>query len=442
MRKLIFVLTLLASVNIFAQFSFDETDAGVVDGGLGMSWIDGKPYYTFRFRPELSVGKFGMGLDLNLEFNSDGLRTENFNTLSDYLSIIRYVRYGRRYDPYYIRVGALDYASLGYGNVMYMYNNSPSFDARTIGMNFRLDLNSFGLEGVYSDFSQSGVLAVRGFIRPLKWTSAGSIPIIGGLTFGFTYANDMQKYAGVLQGYYDAANDKIIVQEDHGNVQMASIDVGLPIFKNNIVDWSIYYTYTKIMDAGDGQSFGTILGLDLRLVNLKLKFERTLNNAHYLPSYFNATHEIDRYSIIGDSVVTKYALLQTLDESDANGYYGGLMIDVLGAFKIYGSYERMEKVEHSGMLNLYSQITPETAPIVVRAGYSKTHMDKESEMFKLDDRSLFFVEAGYKPYPFLIVSLVYKWTFTPVRGADNTIIDYTPQKKIEPRISFVYPFNM
>jgi hypothetical protein len=444
MRRMKFTLFVLlfTGLNVFGQFTFDETDAGVVDGGLGMSWIDGEPYYTFQFRPEISVGKFGMGLDLNLEFNSDGLRTENFNSFSDYLSVIRYVRYGRRYDPYYIRVGALDYASLGYGNVMYMYNNSPSFDARTIGMNFKLDFDVMGVEGVYSDFSQAGVLAVRGFIRPLKFTSLGSVPIIGGLTFGITYANDMQKYAGVLKGYYDSADDKIIVDEDYGNVQIGSIDVGLPIFKNNVVNWELYYTYTKILDAGDGQSYGTLLGLDFRIVDVKIKFERNINNPQYMPSYFNATHEIDRYKVVGDSVVTKYALLQNLDESGANGYYGGLMIDVLGAFKILGSYQRMDKVDHSGMLNLYSQITPETAPVVVKAGYSKTHIDKESELFKLDDRSLFFVEAGYKPYPFLIVSLVYKWTFTPIRGINDEIIDFEPQKKIEPRISFVYPFNM
>ena len=442
MKRLLVLLILFSSIGIYGQFAFDGTNEGNLDGGIGMSWIDGQPYYTFRFRPEIAVGKFGMGLDLNLEFNSDGLRTENFNTLSDYLSIIRYVRYGRRYDPFYVRVGALDYASLGYGNVMYMYNNSPSFDARTIGMNFKLDFNSIGVEGVYSDFSQAGVLAVRGFVRPLKFTSAGSLPVIGGLTFGLTYANDMQKYAGVLNGYYDSTNDKFVINDDHGNVQIASVDVGLPIVKSSIVDWQLYYTYTKIIDAGEGQAYGTLLGIDLSLVNIKIKFERNLNHPHYMPSYFNATHEIDRYSVINDTLYTKFAALQTLDESGANGYYGGLMIDVLGSFKILGSYQRMEKVEHSGMLNIYSQITPETAPIVLKAGYSKTHIDREAELFKLDDRSLFYVEAGYKPYPFLIVSLMYKWNFTPIRGANNNIIGYEPQKKIEPRVSFVYPFDL
>ena len=76
-----------------------------------------KPYYRVSFRPEISFADFGVGLDLNLDFDSEGkLRTENFNEASDYLSIIRYVRYGLKNDPVFIKVGALDYYTLGHGS--------------------------------------------------------------------------------------------------------------------------------------------------------------------------------------------------------------------------------------------------------------------------------------------------------------------------------------
>ncbi len=79
--------------------------------------------------------------------------------------------------------------------------------------------------------------------------------------------------------------------------------------------------------------------------------------------------------------------------------------------------------------------------MVVRAGYDKTQIATESEIFTLDDRSLLFVEAGYKPYPFMTVSMVYQWTFTPIRGANDVILGYEPQEKIEPRVSFEMPFD-
>lgn len=62
-------------------------------------------------------------------------------------------------------------------------------------------------------------------------------------------------------------------------------------------------------------------------------------------------------------------------------------------------------------------------------------------MFTLDDRSYLYAEVGYKPYPYLLVSMVYSWMFTPVRDADDKITGYAPQKKIEPRVSLVYPLN-
>ena len=41
-------------------------------GGLGINWIDGEPYYRVSFRPEVSFSQVGIGLDLNLDFDSQG----------------------------------------------------------------------------------------------------------------------------------------------------------------------------------------------------------------------------------------------------------------------------------------------------------------------------------------------------------------------------------
>ena len=70
MKKLLLSIILLFAIQTQAQFdNYLNPNEGMLDGGIGMSWIDGQPNYTFRFRPEVSFGKFGAGLDLNLEFN-------------------------------------------------------------------------------------------------------------------------------------------------------------------------------------------------------------------------------------------------------------------------------------------------------------------------------------------------------------------------------------
>ena len=77
----------------------------------------------------------------------------------------------------------------------------------------------------------------------------------------------------------------------------------------------------------------------------------------------------------------------------------------------------------------------------MRAGYDKINIKDEKDLFTLDDRSFLFAELGYKPWPYILVSMVYNWTFSPVRDGKDNIVDYKPQEKIEPRISFIYPFD-
>ena len=110
-------------------------------------------------------------------------------------------------------------------------------------------------------------------------------------------------------------------------------------------------------------------------------------------------------------------------------------------FDVYGSYQRLDKYPKSGELNLRAAFEPEEMPIVLRAGYDKINIQDEKDAFTLDDRSYLFAEAGYKPVEYILVSLLYSWTYTPVRGNDDRIISFEPQKRIEPRISFIYPFK-
>jgi len=444
MKKLLILVMFLFTLQTQAQFDSNlNENEGVLDGGVGMSWIDGQANYSFRLRPELSFGQFGAGLDLNLEFNSDGLRTENFNTASDYLAIIRYLRWGHKNDPVYIRVGALDMTTLGYGNIMYLYNNSPSFDARTIGLEVGLDMDTWGIEAMYGNIAEAGLFGARGFIRPLKFTSAGDIPIIGGIEVGATFTTDLDKKAGYLAGYYDVVEDDYVATSDAGSVQIFSADVGLPIFQTSMTSLELYFTHTQIIDFGSGQAFGALFNFDFTGVSLKVKFERTLNGKQYIPAYFDALYEIDRFRLDDNgALIGKAELLENASLDEMNGWYGGLLLDMMNLFRISGSYQRLDGDNNNGRLNLAAEVDPMGTPLVIRAGYDKTQIASESEIFTLDDRSRLFMEAGYKPYPFMTVSLVYLWTFEPVRGLNETILGYEPQKRIEPRVSFSMPFNM
>lgn len=445
MKKFLVLLVYFISLlPLNAQFFNLHQNEGLLSGGMGVTWIDGQPFYSVRFMPEVAFSNIGVGLDLNLEFNSEGkLRTENFNEFSDYTSVVRYVRYGHKNDPVYARIGALDYATLGHGSILYLYNNSPSYDSRKIGVAFDVDFNQFGFETIYGTFAQAGVAGIRGYIRPLKMTSAGSIPILGNLEFGATFVGDFNENAGVRAGKIDLETQKFVSTIDEGTVTAFGFDVGLPIVRAKIVNLDIYFDYANITGFGSGTATGVILRLNgLGLVDVATRLERRFNGDNYLPSYFNAMYEIERfnYDKTTGHVSSK---IQTLKEIGkvGNGYYGELLIKLLNTFDIIGSYQRLDDFPKSGILHLSTDVSPEGTPFVARAGYDKINIKNEKDLFTLDDRSYLFAELGYKPMPYIIVSMVYNWTFTPERDGDDNIIKYVTQKKIEPRISFVYPFD-
>jgi len=457
MKKFFVIMAvLLFSCSIFAQYNqfeqYPREGKGNLEGGFGLNWIDGQLYYRFHIMPEIALGNFGVGLDLNLDINKSGnIRKEDFNTLSDYLSIIRYVRYGLKHDPVYIKLGALDYYNLGHGSIMYQYNNSPSIDNRKIGLITDIDFGNFGFESIYSTFAEAGVTALRAYVRPLKFSSLADVPIIGNFEVGGTYAVDFNKYSGVVFNEVVPTgpiplpqyNPQQFTEKDKGRMQIVGADIGLPIIKSSMLNLVLYTDYAKIINYGSGVATGIQIDLNgLGILNASAKLERRFNKAHYLPSYFNSMYEIQRYRIDSTGMPTsKATLLSNLTNPD-NGVFGELGLHFLGVLDIIGSYQRLDKTPNSGDLHLVANVSPQGIPFVVRAGYDKINIGNESAIFKVDNNSYLYFEFGYKPIPYILVSMLYNWTFTPIRDANKNVIDYKPQKRIEPRISFVYPFDL
>ncbi len=444
MKRLILLFVIVSSSFLLGQFSqFPNPNQGNISGGLGLNWIDGKPHYSVKFFPEISFADFGVGLDLQLDFTSEGsLRTESFNEFSDYLSIIRYIRYGWKNDPVHIRVGALDRYTMGNGSIIYQYNNSPSFDARKIGMNVDINFGKFGIESLYGTFGQAGVIGLRGYVNPLQFTDLGSIPVLGSMEVGASFASDFNDNAAIVSGFYDKTKREFISLAEKKNLSIVGFDIGFPIQLSNVISTKIYFDYAKIIDFGDGAAAG--IRFDFRglgLISASAKLERRFMSDRYFPSYFNTMYEVERFRVdTSAGTFNSKARLLNVSTSSA-GVYGELGMNVLGMFDIIGSYQRLDDAPQSGILHIGTAIEPESLPFVLRAGYDKINIKDEKDLFTLDDRSYLFVETGYKPYPFLLISLVYQWTYTPVRDGSDAIVGYEPQKRIEPRVSIIFPFN-
>jgi hypothetical protein len=384
-----------------------------------------------------------VGLDLKLDFNQSGqLRKENFNELSDYLSVIRYVRYGLKNDPLFLKLGALDYYTLGHGSIMYRYNNSPSYDVKKIGFAADIDFGAAGIETMYSRFAEAGVVGMRGYVRPFRFTALSDIPVINNIETGISYAGDFHEYAGVTSGFYSPALNNFVIDDEEGNINILGVDIGIPFSLTDNLRTVLYLDYAKIMNFGQGAATGLMFNLDgFGIIDAFARIERRYSGRNFIPSYFNAMYEVERFRIDRTTNGFSSKAERLKNAIPQNGIFGELGVRVLNMVEVVGGFQRQDKTPRDGILSLTAQVVPEDFPFIIRAGYDKTNIQENNAIFKLDEYSYLFTEAGYKPLPYIIVSIVYNWTYSPLRDTDNNVIGYEPIKRIEPRISFVYPFD-
>ena len=412
------------------------TNQQSVSGGIGVTVIDGKPYYLFNIMPDLSFGKWGIGLDVNLRVGQDGkIRQGDFKDGYSYLRLLRYIRYGQKNENVYARVGALDFARIGHGSIIYLYRNTASYDLRKVGVEFDLDFQKGGLESMYSDVAGAGVLGLRGYVRPLQFGQGASSPILGNLEVGATFASDFNSKANRTWG--DPAGT-IRNAEGGGVLSIVGLDVGLPLLSHEYIGSTLYADYAKILSYGSGTAVGLNLRLrGLGLVTLDAKYERRFVGNQYLPTYFDAFYEHDRYQVIDTSrFMSKAQILKSTQSFE--GYFGEVLVSILGTLNIVGGYQAPVGVKNAGTLHLMLDVGDALPGILVSGGYDKKNV---GSIFKLDNNSLLYAQVGYKPAPYLVVSMLYQWTYTEIRDEQSgQVVGFKPQKRIEPRVGFIARF--
>jgi hypothetical protein len=405
---------------------------GSLSTGIGATFIDGEAYYLINILPEVAFGQLGIGLDLNLRINSKGkLRPGDYSKFEDYLRIVRYVRWAQKGDPFYIRVGLLDYSLIGHGSIVYNYRNSASYDMRRTGIELDLNFDAYGFESMYSDLSNKGLLGLRGYLKPLKFTRYSKIPVINNFEVGITYARDLNTSANITSSH----NLLNPVYTNGGGLSVYGFDFGLPILSFAILKSSLYYDFAQIANYGHGSTAGINMNFSgFGLLNIRAKYELRFNGAQYLPSYFNALYEHDRFDAARS--VSKSDTLRHVGES--HGYFGEVIFSILNTVNILVGYQAPFNNRNQGNMHAELQL-PEIIGIVLRGAFDKT---KVGRIFILDNYSILSAEIGYKPIKYLLVSTLYQRTFSDRNPDGSRRVDgsFVKQDRVEPKVSFVYDF--
>ncbi len=408
-----------------AQQATPFGNSGTFIGGLGMTVIDNQTYFTFNLRPDLSLGKFGLGLNVNLLYNTKNgaIRSVDWDEKYDWARLIRYIRYGRKRDPFYARVGTLDAARLGHGFIMNYYTNEASFDQRKIGLEFDIDFGPAGFETVTNNLGRFEVFGTRAYVRPLK--PYIDIPIIKNLTFGATYVTDVDPDS--RRGTSDG-------------IHALGFDIELPLLQTKLLNTFTYFDWAKIDTFGSGVALG--IEANLRVIagvaEVSAKLERRILGKEFLPSYFDAFYEVERFRPAdGDMIYRKdFALAAIQDET--KGVFGELAGHILNTIRLVGNFQRLDQTPNSGVLHLAADTGDKIPVLAFQAKYDKMGIETLNDAFTLDDRSIARIGVGYKVKPYLMLFMDYIHTFR----FDQESNKYKAQKRFSPRVAFVYNFGL
>lgn len=407
-------------------------------GSLGISIFDNQTFYVVGLSPELELERWGVGLDINLRISQQGqLRQEDWrNGISSYLRLLRYVRYGFKRDSLYFRLGQLDAARLGHGSIMFLYRNNASYDARRLGIEFDADFGHFGFESVVSDVSTFYVVGVRPFWRPLH--AFGS-----GLEFGATVVSDFNENANIQLSHGADTTNRIaqsgIIGRERALIALG-VDAGVPIVRLPMFDADLHFDVAGIVGYGAGIAAGISGSLKnlFGIAVVSAKLEQRLLTDRFQFAYFDALYEQGRYRQSDTAIAARSDDLRHSARGDL-GIYGELGGSILGKFHLFGSYQRLYRSTRGALLQISARFEELIPALVFRADYFKRDFSLE-KLFTLDEQTFAQVEFGYLPYPYLSLSVVYQWTFLPVRGENNTILRYEPLLRLEPRVSLRLQF--
>ncbi len=317
---LLFVLT---AISIAPGFAETPPGAGFDFGmglGIGVATFADGTWQSLSLTPDLALGKFGVGLDVKLNYRFTGgsgsefvIRTEDWvptsfqSFLDIYLPKIRYVRWDEKGAPLYIKLGSIDDGSLGNGFIMGGYANTLFVpDDRHFGLAFDLDGALFdfpylGIETFVGDLAEFDVIGARLFVRPLLWLG---IPIIKDLQVGATYATDLKP------GLYE---DPPVTEDP---VAVYGVDARLPILSSKILSLAVFGDVATI----EGLSYGGMVGAGGRILSfLTYGAQLRVLGPNFIPVYFDATYDLFRavkYDIatapaVGDTTIGWFATLGT-----------------------------------------------------------------------------------------------------------------------------------
>ncbi|OGF45069.1 MAG: hypothetical protein A2452_00615 [Candidatus Firestonebacteria bacterium RIFOXYC2_FULL_39_67] len=290
-------------------------DAGF-GGSFGAVSIDGKTYYMMSFLYELTLGKFGAGFDIRLLWNDDGVKEDDWKDWQKSAqNMFKYIRYGLKGEPLYVKLGVLNDSTLGHGFLVRRYSNiGIDLNKRTFGLELDIKQGAIGLEGLTNDIMKRRLYAGRLYYDIIpNFLQAG----VSGV-YDINPAEDKYQLVGT---------DKVALPEAGPLVEYGA-DVGISLIKTPILSALIYADYGIFRDGGEGFAAPGIMG-KIAIFDYQLEYRSLQSN--FVAGLFDYVYEDSRP-----------AVLPSAGGDRLRGVFGQLGANPVPWLKIVAAYEQYE----------------------------------------------------------------------------------------------------
>jgi len=396
------VMILGLSVGLFAGETNAPAPGPKTDFGFGIEFgnvtINGVNYNQIRLQPDLNFGKFGVGLDLNIEFDAQGkIREEEWNSWQAILSKITYLRYGRKHEkPVYVKIGGIKDFTLGHGLIVYQYNNMLNYPSvKKMGLAFDMDLGVVGWESMIGNVLALNVLGIRAYARPLY---NSSIPIIKTLEIGGTIAGDRDPQSSISTN----SPYMTVHSTNPKPVTVWGGDIGMTILNILPISMLSYVDVIGISGKGTGEVLG-VTGKIIKLIPYRLEVQILQKN--FITRYFDSFYDANRAG-----------LYQSLD-AVTNGYAGMLFSSGLSLLdnKLSFLFTIKDSFGDTTLPELQFDFILDKS-LLKKVGFKFSWYKKNifyfSDIFKFEDaNSLMLTEFQYMVSDNLALILQYRRTF-------------------------------
>lgn len=449
---LIFLLVLPMSTpaeegsGLAAMLQPDFLTGGLYGGGL--TFIGTDPYIQIQIQPDIPLGKVGLGLDLVVLYDPNAVDSgsqflaedaESWDSPSTWLRLIRYVRYGQPYDPFYFRLGEFDYLTIGHGSIMAGYSN---YDRRGLRVNFRKSNNRYGLETMVNDLGNPLIFGGRAFLRPLL--RAENNNLLTRFELGATYLTDI---------------DPNPQTDGEDPLTALGVDAGFPIIERSTFRVDLYNDFTVLNtlsgtpeDTSEEPSdteltdqeptrrlestpiggnpigstefaFGNAIGIGFAVPQASFKFEYRTFADGYIPTIFDYTYESSKSQAPEPDQFDPLAT--ETDTQQKRGFFSQWTWQPAESdFQLFGSFED------------YNNSSPKLYMVLAGSGviprlswrtfYTKRDIGAGdetsffSDLFALDERSGLRLEIRYAIFPPVETILAREYRFRRVETMDGT----------------------